>query len=110
MNKTKNIKEKFKVFLVSLFAIIILLEISLRIIGSFYLRKATFDKRILNNEQCNNHTILFLGDSFTFGAGAPYNKNMSYQLKSLLDSKSNRKYKVINYGVPELALLKRTLN
>ena len=100
MNKTNSIKERFKVFFIGLFIIIFLLEVGLRFVGGIHLKKSTIDERSLSSGRDSDYTILFLGDSHTFGIGVPYEKNMPGQLQSLLDSKFKGKFiKVINKGV-----------
>jgi tetratricopeptide (TPR) repeat protein len=95
----RNPKEKVIVFFVGLTAIILLVEISLRILGFGYSKDAYYDTRLLLDDK--QYTILCIGDSYTWGAGAP--KDMSYprQLEDLLNlALDDKRIKVINRGKP----------
>jgi lysophospholipase L1-like esterase len=86
--------KKVFVVLISILTFLILSEISLRIFGYFYRPKSENSK--ISNE---NYTILAIGDSFTYGIGAPDGKDYPSQLEDILNLKTNKKFKVINRGV-----------
>jgi tetratricopeptide (TPR) repeat protein len=91
-----NLKEKFKVFFIGLITAILLIELSLRIFGIVY-SKGNYTGKM----QPDSYTILCLGDSWTFGLGAPKNRNYPSQLSDLLNSiMHNKKITVINKGMP----------
>lgn len=74
------------------------MEIILRIIGYFHFKIANSDWLVKNSD--DSYVILCLGDSFTFGVGAPNDKSYPKQLEELLnDNNKGKKFKVINAGV-----------
>jgi lysophospholipase L1-like esterase len=87
--------KKAAVVIISILTFLVLAEISLRIFGYFYQPKS--EKSKINNE---NYTVLSIGDSFTYGIGAPESKDYPSQLENILNSKTNKKFKVINRGIP----------
>ncbi len=94
-----KIKEKIKVFFIGTLAVLLLLELSLFIIGYIHHKKALYDKRIIQSSKYT-HTILCLGDSFTYGLGALREENMPSQLQRLLDKKFDEGHiEVINRGI-----------
>ena len=64
---------------------LILSELLLRISGFIY-QGILFSKDAKNGETEETYTILCLGDSFTFGYGAPHGKSYPEQLEQLLNS------------------------
>ena len=84
----KNLTGFFVIILIS----IILLEIILRISGSFY------TSSIINKEDYKDKTVIVCaGDSFTYGVGVP----RGFDYPSILEKKLNNKdIKVINIGEP----------
>ena len=90
-------KQKIIVFFIGFFAIILLLELGLRVVGYIHLKKTTFDRRFLSSGQ---YTILCLGDSYTIGAGASRGNSYPEQLKQLINLRVKRRMiRVINGGV-----------
>jgi len=98
-NKTKIKQSLRKIFIIfiGLFITLVLLEISLRVIGYIHLKKR-YDYSIMNKKR-GDYTILCIGDSFTAGLGARIGKGYPEQLELLLNSKTNKKFRVINRGV-----------
>ncbi len=87
---------------IALFAGIIIcilaIECALRIVGAIYAHRSVTDQGTRNSAQ---YTILCVGDSVTFGIGAPRTQSYPAQLERLLNAKeSERTYTVINRGRP----------
>jgi len=96
-----SIKKIFIIFFIVLIAFILLLEISLRIVGFVHLNKTYYDKSSLSNGRDSGYTILFLGDSFTFGIGASSEKSMPSQLQEIFNvTLKGKQVRVINRGIP----------
>lgn len=77
---------------------LIVLEISLRLVGSNYARLS--ESEAPDSKDCGT-TILAIGDSVTFGIGAPRGFSYPAQLEQLLISeKAEQCYSVINRGRP----------
>ena len=95
MEKTKR---RIIVVLAGIALSLIVLEVALRIVGSIYAHLSESDK-VLNRDSRN--TILCIGDSVTFGLGAPTELSYPAQLQKMLDkSDPEAKFIVINRGRP----------
>ena len=91
-------KEKFIVILISISIFLLLLEISLRITGWISLK--TQDNAGSYAANKDSYIVLCLGDSFTYGVGAPLGQDYPSQLENLLKTHAQgKKFKVINAGV-----------
>jgi tetratricopeptide (TPR) repeat protein len=94
-----------KKLLIGIFGVILfflLLELSFRAAGYFYLKKGkaalTSNIRQKSNKE---FTILCLGDSYTFGVGTSYEYSYPAQLKKLLNKTDTQgKIDVLNLGKP----------
>ena len=95
MNKTKN---KWLLVLFGIIVIPSIIEGGLRIAGYiYYLGRVGVEKKLSN--EIADVRILCVGDSFTFGAGAPPAYSYPSQLEKLLNDNSiNKKYVVYNEG------------
>jgi lysophospholipase L1-like esterase len=92
----KLLKERLITFLLGLGCIILLLEAALILLGLPYHPEQRLRK---NFSHSRSYTILCLGDSFTYGTGAPPDKAYPRQLEELLKQRYPRKnLKVINGG------------
>ncbi len=92
------IRNRLIVFFSAIAIILVVLEISLRVVGLIYADLSESDA-VITDEQ--GDTILCIGDSVTFGIGAPKASSYPAQLQRLLDaSHPDKKYKVINRGWP----------
>ena len=89
----KKVLKKISVFFTGLILILIILEICLRIIGYIHAKNTSSD---LDRQGKNDYTILSIGDSFTEGVGAPKDKDYPTQLQQILNSKTNKTFKVVN--------------
>lgn len=112
MNYSKIFKKVVFIF-VWLSCFLFLIEITLRIMGYFYSRKAVLDE--MSNSQTFN--ILCLGDSFTYGWGVETTYTYPKQLEKMLNNANlHRRFKVFNLAVPgsnssqHLKYLENTLN
>ncbi len=91
----KKVLKKISVFFTGLIIALIILEICLRIIGYIHIKNASSD---LHKQNKSDFTILTIGDSFTEGVGATKGKDYPTQLQQLLNSKTNKTFKVVNGG------------
>jgi len=82
-----------------LIAAIILAEASLRLAGYIYKSYRIDAKKVSAREGKDTIKILCLGDSFTFGVGAPKGFSYPEQLQKMLDNYSAGKYIVYNEGI-----------
>ena len=92
-------KQKILIAIAALIITIILLEIFLRLFGFIYIhhRLGSLNKRKAGDAV----RLLCLGDSFTFGIGAPGGYSYPEQLQQLLDRRlPNKKFIVYNEGRP----------
>ena len=95
MEKTKR---RIIVVLVGIALSLIVLEVALRIVGSIYAHLSESDI-VLDRDGRN--IILCIGDSVTFGLGAPMGFSYPAQLQKMLDeSDPKSKFTVINRGRP----------
>jgi len=93
-----KVKHRFTVFLAGMLLCLIVLEVSLRIVGSIYSHVAESDKGAPSDVR---NTILCIGDSVTFGIGAPRKLSYPAQLQKMMNkSEPDIKYTVINRGWP----------
>lgn len=76
--------------------ILFLSKISLRIFGSFYSEIPDLKD---HQDTDSVFTILCIGDSFTFGIGAPTGKSYPEQLKQLIEENEKTNVRIINAGV-----------
>jgi len=91
-------RERLLSFVIGIVICMVALEIALRVVGSMYARMSETDN---TPERTGAKTILCIGDSVTFGIGAPRNLSYPAQLQKLLnDLKSKTTYTVINRGRP----------
>ncbi len=96
------------VFITGLFLLLILLEVSLRVVGSIYAYLA--EPEIVTKSESHT-TILSVGDSVTFGLGAEREFSYPAQLEGLLnESTASGLFRVINRGVPGQNSAKLLLN
>lgn len=98
-NTYKIIATNILVFLTGtvfwLIVILLLLEISLRIIGFVYSGKQTSAN--INNDD-GKFVVLCIGDSFTYGVGSTKGNDYPAQLQRLLQQNTNQEVIVINRG------------
>ena len=77
---------------------IIILEIALRAVGSVYSHLSEMDTAASTDTRI---TILAIGDSVTFGIGAPIGFSYPAQLQSIIQKEgSDKQYTVVNRGRP----------
>lgn len=97
----KKIKSRLIVFLTGCIIFLLILEVSLRVVGSFYAGLSEADTIDTAQTGKDRITILSIGDSVTFGIGADRGFSYPAQLEKLLnESESNITYSVINRGWP----------
>ncbi len=95
MGKTKR---RAAVVLAGMLVCLLVLEAALRIVGYIYAFRSESSNR---SNPAAKSTILCIGDSVTFGIGAPEHLSYSAQLERLLnDSDPENTYAVINRGRP----------
>jgi lysophospholipase L1-like esterase len=94
----KNSAKKGLIFLAGLLAILVLLEIALRILG-FFSQGVNIEDYSKIDPKKSNYTILCLGDSHTLGYGVQARDSYPAQLERLLNSKSDKRFSVINKGL-----------
>lgn len=92
------ITRRLVAFLVGLVLCIIILEIGLRVVGSVYSHLSETD----TTTQTDTHiTVLAIGDSVTFGIGAPIGFSYPAQLQSIINKEvANKQCTVVNRGRP----------
>ena len=107
MNRKKN---RLVAFLAGIVVCLLAMELILRVIGAIYAYRSESDEVIKDPAQC---TILCVGDSVTFGLGAPRIQSYPAQLQRLLNTGTpQKKINVINRGRPgyNTTLLLETLS
>ncbi len=91
-------KHRAIAFFAGIIICILAIECALRIVGAIYAHRSVTDQGTRNPSQ---YTILCVGDSVTFGIGAPRTQSYPAQLERLLNAEeSKRTYAVINRGRP----------
>lgn len=106
LNQKRRQFFKNNIFLVifGIIAFLVLLEISLRLSGGKYHIIRThgeFSLRSRNTQNRNSFIILCLGDSYTYGAGAPFEYSYPRQLEKMLnEGRIEKKVNVQNLGSP----------
>lgn len=96
----KLVTNRLIVTFAGLFLFILILEISLRCVGFFYSTLSETDPKDQFSD-ANKVTILCIGDSVTFGIGAPRSLSYPAQLQTSLNkAEGTVKYSVINRGRP----------
>ncbi len=90
-----RLAEKAAVVLLGLLLAAVVLEIGLRIVGATYVQRSRSDDASGDAE----YTILCVGDSFTWGAGAPAGETYPRQLQAHLDEREPGRFEVVNRGV-----------
>ncbi len=97
----EKVKSRIIVFLAGIVVFLVIIEISLRVVGSFYAGLSESDKIDTAQTGKQQVTILSIGDSVTFGIGADRDFSYPAQLEKLLnESGSNKNFSVINRGWP----------
>lgn len=101
LDKNKEItsnRQKISLLLLGLIIGLICLECGLRIAGFVLLQLQSYRNKI---NYVFAYRILCIGDSFTYGVGAPIGKDYPSQLKKILNERySKGKIEVINRGIP----------
>jgi len=92
-------KQKIFFMVFGIIIAMIVLEVSLRIAGFVYKNYRIHNTE--NRDVIKNHVvkILCIGDSFTFGEGAPKGFSYPEQLQKILDSHQGGRYAVYNAGI-----------
>jgi lysophospholipase L1-like esterase len=94
-----RLRQKFFLILFGLISIFLLLEVGLRFSGwIYYLYRIKNITVPLDNG--DTIRILCLGDSNTFGIGAPKGYSYPEQLQRMLNNNSSKKFIVFNGGIP----------
>ena len=94
-----NKKQQILTFLMGLFTILMLLEAGLRIVSYSYQNSRAVPDGSVIHKQKNSFVILCLGNSYTFGAGAPWGESYPDQLQRLFNERTGlKKVAVINGG------------
>jgi len=95
---TTKTKSRLIVFFVGIMICLVVLEVSLRVVGSIYGFLSETDQRPHNAQTI----ILSIGDSVTFGIGAPLGFSYPAQLQKMLNEagEAKKEYAVINRGRP----------
>ncbi len=94
----KNALKKATALLIGLLAILLLLEIILRLVG--YVNQSKASSNIESDGKAQyDYTILCAGDSFTRGIAAPDGKDYPSRLDELLNSKTDKTFRVVNTSV-----------
>ncbi len=92
----RHISRRLLAFVIGTVFTLVLLEVSLRLLGAFYSKASESDQR-----QGGDLRVLCVGDSFTFGLGAPSQQSYPAQLERMLNrTYTNRHFVVINRGHP----------
>ncbi len=102
-------KQKVLFLLLGFILAVIFLEIFLQLGAWVVLRAREKDK---SGSKKQAYRVLCLGDSFTYGLGAPKGRSYPDQLQVLLDSRAGKnKFQVINAGHPGMntALLEKEI-
>ncbi len=95
MRKTAG---RLGVFIIGLVLCLAVLEIALRVVGSVYSHLAEKDTAV---QYADRTTILAIGDSVTFGIGAPIGFSYPAQLETIIKKEvPDKQYTVINRGRP----------
>jgi len=81
-------------FILWVFIIFVLLELSLRVFGTYYRTK---QDNISQGDK--NFTVLCIGDSFTYGIGAKQGKSYPEQLEEIIEKEEKMPVRVINAGI-----------
>ncbi len=92
-------KQKVILIIFGLIVAMMLLEITLCAAGFAYKNYRINDRKNEAGIKNDAVKILCLGDSFTFGEGAPKGFSYPEQLQKMLDNEPNKKYIVYNAGI-----------
>ena len=96
---TKKIMTKTLVFLMGLIFVLIIFEISLRFIALDMWSSSTSKSK----NSTASYTAMSLGNSYTYGSGAPPGMDYSHQLQAKLNSSRKKEYAVINRGLRNIS-------
>lgn len=95
--KHSRLKRRVTVFALGVIAALLLLEVGLRHLGTQVDQDSPF--RLTGSKDKDPYTILCLGDSFTFGLGAPSGQSYPDQLQKLIAAQyPRRRIQVLNGG------------
>lgn len=92
-------KQKVILIIFGFIIVIMLLEIALRVTGFAYKNYRISNRSNEIGIKNDAIKILCLGDSFTFGNGAPKGHSYPEQLQAMLNNKAGTKYIVYNAGI-----------
>ncbi len=93
-------KKRILVFFIGLLAAVLFLEISLKLTGFLYKKNRMSAHEGVGKTRGSRYVILCLGNSYTFGVGAPRGQSYPDQLQRMFDKKlKGRGITVINKGV-----------